>query len=117
MRWLNTEPPHQGLRCLQIQLFSSLVVKELKTTVTCSLVFPANSETATIARPINVGRLSILVSALYSIQLSSVLTKHQIIEQDIFCLFSMVSIRVVYFPKWAEMGLISGSEQTCAGRE
>ena len=23
------EPPHQGLRCLQIQLFSSLVVKEL----------------------------------------------------------------------------------------
>ena len=24
------EPPHQDLRCLQIQLFSSLVVKELK---------------------------------------------------------------------------------------
>ena len=23
------EPPHQDLRCLQIQLFSSLVVKEL----------------------------------------------------------------------------------------
>ena len=23
------EPPHQGLRCLQIQLFSSLVLKEL----------------------------------------------------------------------------------------
>ena len=26
------EPPHQDLRCLQIQLFSSLVVKELKNT-------------------------------------------------------------------------------------
>ena len=26
------EPPHQDLRCLQIQLFSSLVVKELQTT-------------------------------------------------------------------------------------
>ena len=25
------EPPHQDLRCLQIQLFSSLVVKELNT--------------------------------------------------------------------------------------
>ena len=24
------EPPHQDLRCLQIQLFSSLVVKKLK---------------------------------------------------------------------------------------
>ena len=24
------EPPHQGLRCLQIQLFSSLILKELK---------------------------------------------------------------------------------------
>ena len=24
------EPPHQDLRCLQIQLFSSLVLKELK---------------------------------------------------------------------------------------
>ena len=24
------EPPHQDLRCLQIQLFSSLVVKELR---------------------------------------------------------------------------------------
>ena len=24
------EPPHQDLRCLQIQLFSSLVVQELK---------------------------------------------------------------------------------------
>ena len=23
------EPPHKGLRCLQIQLFSSLVLKEL----------------------------------------------------------------------------------------
>ena len=28
------EPPHQNLRCLQIQLFSSLVVKELRTTKT-----------------------------------------------------------------------------------
>ena len=26
----HNEPPHQGLRCLQIQLFSSLVLKELK---------------------------------------------------------------------------------------
>ena len=25
----HNEPPHQDLRCLQIQLFSSLVVKEL----------------------------------------------------------------------------------------
>ena len=25
------EPPHQDLRCLEIRLFSSLVVKELKT--------------------------------------------------------------------------------------
>ena len=24
------EPPHQDLRCLQIQLFSSLILKELK---------------------------------------------------------------------------------------
>ena len=31
MRWLN-EPHHQDLRCLQIQLFSSLVVKELNDT-------------------------------------------------------------------------------------
>ena len=26
----HNEPPHQDLRCLQIQLFSSLVVKELR---------------------------------------------------------------------------------------
>ena len=27
----NNEPPHQDLRCLQIQLFSSLVIEELIT--------------------------------------------------------------------------------------
>ena len=32
------EPPHQDLRCLQIQLFSSLVVKELKPRVVYNLV-------------------------------------------------------------------------------
>ena len=31
------EPPHQDLRCLQIQLFSSLVVKELINTLAMSL--------------------------------------------------------------------------------
>ena len=38
------EPPHQDLRCLQIQLFSSLVVKELnmeKNTSTGDKVFSA----------------------------------------------------------------------------
>ena len=29
-RVAHNEPPHQGLRCLQIQLFSSLILKELK---------------------------------------------------------------------------------------
>ena len=34
------EPPHQDLRCLQIQLFSSLVLKELRMAVGgCKLPF------------------------------------------------------------------------------
>ena len=33
------EPPHQDLHCLQIQLFSSLVVKELNILLACSSSF------------------------------------------------------------------------------
>ena len=33
------EPPHQDLRCLQIQLFSSLVVKEFKVGLTNMKVY------------------------------------------------------------------------------
>ena len=33
------EPPHQDLRCLQIQLFASLVVKELRGAYDMTILF------------------------------------------------------------------------------
>ena len=50
MRWLiNYESPHQGLRYLQIQLFSSLVLKELITSIhgfPLSVIFTEMVETS-----------------------------------------------------------------------
>ena len=38
------EPPHQDLRCLQIQLLLSLVLKELTQTQTCLLVSASSQD-------------------------------------------------------------------------
>ena len=55
MRW-HFEQPYQDLRCLQIQLFSSLVVKELKNLLLeLTLIEAGNiNENGRVASPENV---------------------------------------------------------------